>query len=89
MWAEQQGIKNVVEVSAFKNEGVKEAFHAIIKAPEKEDLLGVRHNADTTCTSMIATCFCSCFCVCVSCLPLFVPFARLCGFYALTGLRYC
>ena len=36
-----QGIKRVVQVSAFKNDGVEEAFHAIIKAPKKDDLLGV------------------------------------------------
>ena len=41
IWAEQQGISKVVEVSAFKNEGVKEAFQAIIKAPQQDALIGV------------------------------------------------
>ena len=41
LWAQQNGIEHVVEVSAFKDEGVKEAFHRIIKAPKQDDLIGV------------------------------------------------
>lgn len=41
IWASQQGIDNVVEVSAFKDDGVTEAFHTIMKAPKQDDLLEI------------------------------------------------